>query len=125
MSAKNKCVHVFYRDVEFFGQEVLEACRVEHTSHAHDFVRWKARELAQRPNHCIKWVGDADNKGVWRMLANAFTNLLHDFQVNAQKIVTAHARLTWHTSGHNNDISTFDVAVGACTLQRCIKTVNR
>ena len=69
-------------------------------------------EFAQGPDHRVERVGDADHKSIWRVVANAFAHGFHHFEVDSQKIVAAHARLTRHTGGHNTNIRARDIGIG-------------
>ena len=50
--------------LELLGEEVAEARAVEHAGHADDHVVRQAGEFAQRPDHRVERVGDADDEGV-------------------------------------------------------------
>jgi hypothetical protein len=45
------------------------------------------------------------------VVADTFTHGFHDFEVDAQKVIAAHARLAWHTGGHDANIRTRDIGV--------------
>jgi hypothetical protein len=105
MAAQNEGGDVLHRHVEFLGEEVAEARAVEHAGHAADLVVRQARELAQRPDHRVERVGDADDEGVRRVVADAFAHGFHDLEVDAQKVVAAHARLARDAGGDDADIA--------------------
>ena len=84
MAAQNKGGDVFHRHIEFQAEKMPEPRTVKDTRHAADFIMRKAWEFPQGPDHRIKWVGDADNKSVWRMITNALADGFHNFQVDAQ-----------------------------------------
>ena len=90
---------------------MTEARGIEHARHAADFLMGQARKFTQRPNHRVQRVGDADHKGVWRVLGNALAHGLHDLQVDAQQVITAHAGLARHTSGHDADIRASNIGI--------------
>jgi hypothetical protein len=117
MAAQHEGGDVLHRHVEFLGEEVAEARAVEHAGHAADLVVRQARELAQRPDHRVERVGDADDEGVRRVVADAFAHLLHDLEVDAQKVVAAHARLARHAGGDDAHIRARDVGVVVGALQ--------
>jgi hypothetical protein len=71
----------------------------------------QAREFAQRPDHCVKRVGDADHKGIGGVIADAFTHRFHDFEIDSKKVIAAHARFARHTSRHNANIRAGDIGV--------------
>ena len=54
-------------DVEFLGEEMAEAGRVEHAGHADDLIGRQAGLFLQRPDHGIERIGDADDEGLGRM----------------------------------------------------------
>ena len=85
----------------------------------------QARKLAQRPDHGVQGVGDADHKGIGRMGLDAFADRFHHLQVDAQKVITAHPRLARHAGGDDADICARDVFVGIRALQRRVKALNR
>ena len=64
MAAEHEGGDVLDRDLELLGEEVAEARRIEHAGHADDLVVRQAREFAQRPDHRVERVGDADDEGV-------------------------------------------------------------
>jgi hypothetical protein len=111
MAAQHEGGDVLHRDVEFLGEEVAEARAVQNAGHAADHVVRQARELAQRPDHRVERVGDADDEGVRRVVADALAHGFHDLEVDAQKVVAAHARLARHTGGDDADIRARDVGV--------------
>jgi len=71
------------------------------------------------------WRGDADDESIWRVFHDAGADLFHHLQVDAQKIVAAHAGLTRYAGCHDTDIRTFDRVIGIGAGQLCIETVNR
>ena len=64
MAAEHEGGDVLDRDAELLGEEVAEAGAVEHAGHADDLVVRQAGEFAQRPDHRVERVGDADDEGV-------------------------------------------------------------
>ena len=56
---------------------------------------------------------------------DAFGNRCHDLGVNLDQVITAHARFTGQTGGHDNDIGTLDIFVAVGALQADIIAVNR
>ena len=100
-----------HRHVEFVGDEVAEARRIEHAGHADDLVVRQAREFAQRPHHRVERVGDADDERVGGVGLDAFADGLHDLQVDAEQIVAAHARLAGDPGGDDDDVGARDVGI--------------
>jgi hypothetical protein len=93
MAAQHEGVHVADRDAEFPGEEGGEARRIQHAGHADNLVGGQAREFAQRPDHRVERVGDADHESVGSVGLDAFAHGLHHLQVDAQQVVAAHAGL--------------------------------
>ena len=125
MTAKNKCRDALYRDVKFFCQEIAEARGVQNTRHANNLIRRQAREFLQRPNHRIKRVGYADHQRVWRIFLDAFADRFHHLQVNADKVIAAHPRLTGNAGSDDTYISAFDVFVILRPLKATVIAINR
>src|SRR5690606_22768038 len=125
VAAENEGSDVFHRNLELFCQEQAEARGVENTSHADNVALRQAGELLQRPDHSVERIGDADDEGVRRVLLDAGADLLHDLEVDAEKVVAAHARLAGHAGGDDANISAFNgrVVVGADEV--CVKAINR
>ena len=101
----------FDGNLEFLGEEVAEAGRVEHAGHADDLVVRQAREFSQRPDHRVERVGDADDERVRCVGGDPFADRLHDLQVDAEQIVTAHAGLARHAGGDDNHIGAGDIGI--------------
>ncbi len=106
MAAEHEGVDVLDRDLEFIGEEMLEAGRVENTGHADELVGGNAGEFLQRPDHHIERVGDADDEGIRRVRLEAFADRLHDLEVDADEVIAAHAGLAGNASGDDAYIST-------------------
>jgi hypothetical protein len=68
-------------------------------------------EFAQRPDHRVERVGDADHEGVGRVVADAFANGLHHLEVDAEQVIAAHAGLARHAGRHDDDVRACDVLV--------------
>ena len=85
----------------------------------------QAREFAQRPDHGIQRVGDADHEGVRRVFLQALTHGLHDLEVDAQKVVAAHPRLARPAGGEDADIGARDIGVRGGALERRVKALDR
>ena len=124
-AAENESCDVFHRNVEFERQEVTEAGAVQNASHAADLVRGQARELLERPDHRVERVGDADHERVGRVGGDAFADGFHDLEVDAQKVIAAHAGLARHTGCDDADIGACDIGVILCAFQFGIKPFGR
>ena len=85
----------------------------------------KARKFAQGPYHRVERVGYADDKCVWRVGSDAFTDRLHHLQVDAKQIIAAHARLTRDASGDDDDVCACDIGIIIGAGYCGVKTFNR
>ena len=84
---------------------------VEHAGHADHHVVRQAGEFAQRPDHGVERVGDADDEGVRGVRLDALADRLHDLQIDAEQVVAAHARLARHAGGDDADVGAGDVGI--------------
>ena len=125
VAAENECSNVFHGDVEFGREEVAETSRVKNASHADDFLGGQARELLQSPNHRVERVGDADYKCVRCVSFDAFANRFHNFEVDAQQVVTGHARLAGNTSSYDYNVCASDVSVVVRAFESAVKAFRR
>ena len=111
MATKHEGVHIADRHSELIGDEVAEPRAIKHACHAAHHMMRQTRELTQRPHHRVKRVGDANNERARRVGLNAFADGLHDFQVDADQIVTAHPRFAGHPCGNNDHVSPGDILI--------------
>jgi hypothetical protein len=125
MAAEHEGGDVLDRDLELLGEEVAEARRVEHAGHADDLVLRQAGELLQRPDHRVERVGDADDEGVGGVFLDARADLFHHLQVDAEKVVAAHAGLARHAGGDDAHIRALDPLVGIGAGERRVEAVDR
>ena len=112
MAAEHEGRDILDRNVEFVGQKIAETRRVEHARHADHHVLRQPAALLQGPDHGVERIGDADDEGVGRVLLDAGADLLHHFQIDAEKIVAAHAGLARHAGGDDADRRALDQFVG-------------
>ena len=84
-----------------------------------------SRKFAQRPDHRVQRVGDADDEGVGGVVADAFTHGLHDLEVDAQQVVARHARLARHASGDDADVCTRDIGIIVGAAQLDVELLDR
>jgi hypothetical protein len=85
----------------------------------------EARGLLQRPDHGVQRVGDADDEGVGGVFLDAGANLLHDLEIDRQKIVAAHAGLARHAGGDDADLGVIQRLVGIGTGKISVEAVDR
>ena len=111
MAAEDKGGDVFGGNLEFFGQEKAKARRIENAGHADHLVVGQSRGVAQHHNHDIQRIGDADDEGFRAVGLNAFADRLHDFGIDAQQVVAAHARLAGDSGGDDDHVSAADGAI--------------
>jgi hypothetical protein len=121
VAAEDEGGDVLHRDFELERQEVAEARAVENARHADDHVVREPREFAQRPDHRVERVGDADDEGVRRMGLDPFAHGLHDLEVDADEVVAAHARLAGDAGGDDADVRARDVGVGIRAGERRVE----
>ena len=100
---------------------MAKAGRVEHARHADDHVVRQAGEFAQRPDHGIERVGDADHEGVGCVRLEAVADRFHHLEVDADEVVARHSRLAGDTGGDDADIGSGDIGVGIGAFQRGIE----
>ena len=79
----------------------------------------------QSPDHRIERIGDADDKGVRRILLDAGADRFHDLEVDAEQIVAAHPGLARHAGRHDDDIGAGDRLIAIRPRERRIETVDR
>ena len=125
MAAEHEGGDVFDRDVEFIGQEIAEARRIEHAGHADHLLVRHAGSLLQRPHHRVQRVGDADDEGVGGILLDAGADLLHDLEIDAQEIVAAHAGLARHAGGDDADLGAVERVIGIGAGEMGVEAVDR
>jgi hypothetical protein len=85
----------------------------------------QAGEFAQRPDHRVERVGDADDEGIGAMLLDALTHRLHHAEVDSEQIVAAHARLTRHAGGDNHHIGAGNVGIIVGALDAGVEAFDR
>ena len=125
MAAEHEGGDVLDRHLEFLGEEVAEARRVEHAGHADHMGLRQAGEFLQRPDHGVERVGDADDEGLRRIFPDAGADLLHDLEVDAEQIVAAHAGLARHAGGDDADIGALDAGIVVDAGIARIETLDR
>ena len=104
---------------------MAEAAGVQHACHADNLVVRQAGKLAQRPDHGIQRVGDADHEGVRRVGFQALAHGFHHFEVDAQKVIARHAGFARHTGGDDADVGPGDIGIGIGTFERGVKPLDR
>ena len=125
VAAEHEGGDVLDRDLELVGEEITEARGVQHAGHADDLVGRQARELLQRPDHRVERVGDADDEGVGGMRLDARADGLHDFEIDADEVIAAHAGLARHAGGHDDDVGPGNVGVGTRARQLGVEALDR
>jgi hypothetical protein len=71
----------------------------------------QAGKFAQRPDHRVERVGDADHEGIGTVGADAFADRLHHLEIDAEQVVAAHARLARNASGDDHHVRARDVGI--------------
>ncbi len=85
----------------------------------------KSAALLQRPDHGVERIGDADDESVRRVFLDAGADLLHDLEVDAEKIVAAHARLARHAGGDDAHRRALDRLIGIGAGKAGVETLDR
>ena len=119
MAAEHEGGDVLDRDSELLGEEGAEA-GAESSTPAMPTTIWcgRPRKFAQRPDHRVERVGDADHEGAGRVALDALADRLHHLQIDAEQVVAAHARLAGDAGGDDDHVGAGDVGiiVGALEL---------
>ena len=111
MAAEDKSGDVFDGNLEFLRQEKPEARRIENTGHADHLVVGQSAGVAQDHNHNVQRIGDADDEGFRAVFLDALADRLHDFGIDAQQVVAAHARLAGDSGGDDDHVGAADGAI--------------
>ena len=111
MAAEHEGGDVLDRNLEFLGEEMTEAGRVEDTGHADDLVVGQPAGVAQHHDHGIQGIGNADDEGLGAVLLDALADGLHDLGIDADQVVAAHARLAGDAGGNDDHVGATDGAV--------------
>ena len=85
----------------------------------------QAGEFAQRPDHRVERVGDADDEGVRRVGGDALADRFHDLEVDAEQVVAAHARFARDAGGDDADVGAGDVGVIVGAFEDSVELVDR
>ncbi len=89
------------------------------------FSGFTPENFCQRPDHGVERIGDADDEGVGSILLDALAHRRHDFEIDADQIVAAHAWLPRHAGGDDHHIGTLDVGVIVGAFQLRIEAFDR
>ena len=85
----------------------------------------QAGEFAQRPDHRVERVGDADDEGAGRVRLDALADRLHHLQIDAEQIVAAHSRLAGDAGGDDDDVGALDVGIVVRALEGDVEALDR
>ena len=83
------------------------------------------RKFAQRPDHRVERIGDADDEGVGRVVPDPLADRLHHLQIDAEQIVAAHPRLAGDAGGDDDDVGALDVGIIVRALERDVEALDR
>ena len=117
VTAHHEGLHVFDRHAQFVGHEASETGRVKHASHTDDLVGRETGLLLHVVDHGVQRVGDHDDECIRSVFLDGFGNGLDHAAVLVQEVVTAHARHTRETGGHDHDVCALDGGVVGRTLK--------
>src|SRR5439155_8761627 len=104
MASENKCADVLDRDFELLGEKIAKASAVENARHADDAIVRQARGFAHQGDHRIERIGDDNDEGLRAMLLDGSADSGDDLAVDAQQIVTTHARLARNAGSADDNI---------------------
>ena len=125
MAPEHEGGDVLHRDAELLGEEGAETRRIQHTRHADHHVMRQLRKFAQRPDHRVERIGDADDEGVRGVRLDALADRLHHLQIDAEQIVAAHPRLAGDAGGDDDDVGAPDVGIIVRALERDVEALDR
>ncbi len=111
MAAQNEGGNVLDRDVEFLGEEMAEPGGIEHSGHSDDSAVRKAAKFAERPDHRVERIGDADDEAVGGVRLDALADRLHHLEVDPEQIVAAHPGLSGDSGGDDADVGVGDLGI--------------
>src|SRR5205085_3231628 len=94
--------NILDRNVQRFCKEATHSRRIQHASHANDTMLRETRTTKRDLTHSVQRIRDYNQNRIWRIAHNFVNNLADNVRVRLQKIVAAHARLSWQP-GCDND----------------------
>lgn len=92
VAAQKERLYIHRRATDFGSQECAVACRVKYAGHTHDPVGRNACSQECAVSHHVQRIGNDDYLGVWRVFHHLFRYRFYDSGVDADEVVTAHAR---------------------------------
>src|SRR5262245_51005849 len=104
MAAQYKRVNILDRDIQLHCNECAESRGIQNPGHSHDALLGKFAYTESRLNHRIEGITHNDNDAVRRVLHDLFSDALDDAVIRLQKIVAAHAWLTWDSCRDHDDV---------------------
>ena len=111
VAAKHEGGDVLDRNLEFLGQEIAEAGRIQNTRHADDAVVRKPARIAEHHDHGVERIGDADDESAGAVGFYPGADRLHDLGVDADQVVAAHARPAGDAGGDDDHVGALDGAI--------------
>jgi hypothetical protein len=124
VAAEDEGGHIFNRDVEFLGDEIAEARESSTPAMPTTLLRGRPENFCSAQTMASSGLVMQMTKALGAYL-DAGADLLHDLQVDAQKIVAAHAGLARHAGGDDADIGAFDGLIVVGTRQLGVEAVDR
>ena len=104
---------------------MAEARGIEHARHAHHAGVRQAAGLPQHIDHRVQRVGDADDEGVRRVVADARAHLAHHLGVDREQVVATHAGLARHAGGDDHHVGALDGRVVLGAAERRVEAFHR
>src|SRR5688572_17936000 len=123
--AQDEGVDVLDGNVELHGNEGPHPGRVQDPGHTHDALPRKAAQPVDRLAHGVERVGHGDDHAVGRVLHDLLGDRLHDFVIDLQEVVPAHARLAGHARRDDHDVGVLGGRIVAGAEEARVGAVNR
>ena len=104
MATEHKGGHILHADLQLFGDEGAEACRIEHPGHADDPFPVETGMTKGRLGHGVERIRDDNENRLGRLRDHLLDHIGHDLRVGVQQIVAAHAGLARDARGNDHDV---------------------
>ena len=111
VAAQQQSLDVQWGAADFVGQESAVACRVQYAGHTHNAVGRQFGSQVCAVGHHVQRVGYDDDLCIGRVFYYLLGNGFYDSSIDADQVVTAHARFAGHARGDHYDVRTFGFGV--------------
>ena len=95
---------VFNGHIQFHGNKRSEARRIQHPGHSYNSFFGKAAGIKSHMTHGIQRIADNDEYGFRRTGCHFLSDTFDNAGIGADKIITAHPRLSRNTGCDNDNI---------------------